>query len=33
MSARLVLSDGTIFRGQAVGATGTVTGEAVLILA
>ena len=29
MSARLVLSDGTIFRGQAVGASGTVTGEAV----
>ena len=29
MSARLVLSDGSVFRGQAVGAKGTVTGEAV----
>ncbi|MHC5067875.1 MAG: glutamine-hydrolyzing carbamoyl-phosphate synthase small subunit [Planctomycetota bacterium] len=27
--ARLVLSDGTIFRGRSVGATGTTTGEAV----
>ena len=27
--ARLALADGTIFRGEAVGATGTVTGEAV----
>ena len=29
MSARLVLSDGSIFRGQSVGAPGTITGEAV----